>query len=643
MEYGFVKVGAAIPQLRVADCSYNVTEMLSIVAEAEKKGVEILLFPELGITSCSCGDLYRQPTLLNGAEKALHTLARETEKSDIIIIVGAPIATGATLFNCAVVLWHGKVMGVVPQYYIPNSGTGATKRVFDTGAELSQGTTVDICGEQIEIRKRQLFTTPAYTFAIEMSSDLKAPISPSSILSLQGAEMIFCLAADNETAESHNNTKAMCQSQSARCAGGYIYAGCGYGEASGDAVYTGNAFIAENGKTLAQSERFAYTGQLIVSDIDVEKIRHERMRNSLFADASKEYGCTETATANIPQETKKSTEFARTFSQHPFIPEGEKLAERCDEIFNIQAAGLAKRIEHTHAATCVIGISGGLDSTLAILVTAAAFDKIGKSRKDIVAITMPGFGTTDRTYNNALTLMQTLGVTIREISIKEACLQHFKDIEHSIDTHDVTYENAQARERTQILMDVANKLNGLVVGTGDLSELALGWATYNGDHMSMYSVNATVPKTLIKHIVRHIAINSDNEATRTTLLDIIDTPISPELIPADDKGNIKQKTEDLVGPYELHDFFLYHIVRNAYSPAKIYALAQKSFEGIYDKETIKKWLTTFCRRFFIQQFKRSCMPDGVKVGSVSLSPRGDWAMPTDACYTLWAAECEALQ
>ena len=643
MEYGFVKVGAAIPSVKVADCTYNVKEMLSIVSEAEKKGVEILLFPELGITSCSCGDLYRQPTLLNGAENALRTLAKETESSDIIIIAGAPVATGATLLNCAIIMWHGKTMGIVPQHYIPAAGVGATNRVFTPGAELPLGTSVNICGEKIEIHKKQLFTTPNCTFAIEMGSDLKAPVSPSNILSLEGAEIIFCLAADNETAESRNNLKAMCQSQSARCTSGYVYTGCGYGEASGDAVFAGNAFIAENGKTLEQSERFSLKGQLIVSDIDVEKIRHDRLRNNIFTEARKEYGCTDTATTHIPQQTKESSELTRIFSQHPFIPEGEKLAERCDEIFNIQASGLAKRIEHTHAATCVIGISGGLDSTLAILVTAAAFDKIGKSRKDIIAITMPGFGTTDRTYNNALTLMQTLGVTIREISIKDACLQHFKDIEHNVDTHDITYENSQARERTQILMDVANKLNGLVVGTGDLSELALGWATYNGDHMSMYSVNATVPKTLIKHIVRHIAINSDNEATRTTLLDIIDTPISPELIPADDKGNIKQKTEDLVGPYELHDFFLYHIVRNAYSPAKIYNLAQKSFDGVYDKETIKKWLTTFCRRFFIQQFKRACMPDGVKVGSVSLSPRGDWAMPTDACYTLWAAECEALQ
>ena len=641
MKYGFVKVAAAIPKVRVADCNFNTQETLTLISQAEKEGAEIVVFPELGITSCSCGDIFRQPTLLKGAENAISKILKETNKTETIILIGSPIATGSTLLNCTLVLWKGEIIGAVPQYYTPITGEGATKRWFTPGAEIKNGTITTICGRQVELHKKTLFTTPTFTFAIETGSDLRSPIPPSNILSLQGAEIIFCLAAEGETAGSHKKLINTCLSQSERCTSGYIYTSSGYGEASGDTVFAGNAVIAESGKILKQSERFSLDSRLIISEIDVEKVRHDRMRNSYFADARKEYA-DDVATIYIEQQSNKSSEITRTFDSQPFIPQGKKLEERCNEIFNIQSAGLAKRIEHTHASTCVIGISGGLDSTLAILVSVAAFDKLGKDRKEIIAITMPGFGTTDRTYNNAIALMQSLGVTIEEISIKDACLQHFKDIGHDADIHDVTYENAQARERTQILMDIANKRNGLVVGTGDLSELALGWATYNGDHMSMYSVNATVPKTLIKYIVRHIATNSNNETTRTTLLDIIDTPISPELIPADEKGNIKQKTADLVGPYELHDFFLYHMLRNAYSPSKIYFIAQKSFEGKYDNETIKKWLKTFYRRFFIQQFKRSCMPDGAKVGSCSLSPRGDWAMPTDACFTMWTAECETL-
>ena len=639
MNYGFVKVGSAIPSLKVADCKYNAEQMLPIIADAGEKGVEILLFPELGITSCSCGDLYRSPTLLRGAQDALQTLLDATQSNNTIIVVGAPIATHDALLNCAIVMHRGKIVGAVPQYYTPTTGESSLKRWFASAADITTKQ-VEICGQQIALNKQQLFETPQCTFAIEFGSDLMAPVPPSTIMALNGADIILCLASHCEAAGKYDYIKNLCTMQSARCIGGYIYTSCGYGESSGDAVFAGNSFIAENGSLLAAGERFAIDNRTTISEIDIEKIRHDRRSDSAFADARRDYSSEAVVTTRIEQEPCSST-LERTFSAKPFIPE-VGLKERCTEIFNIQAAGLAKRIAHTHAATCVIGISGGLDSTLALLVTAKAFDMLGKEHNEIIAITMPGFGTSSRTYNNAHKLMQSLGVTIREISIKAACIQHFADIEHDIDKHDVTYENSQARERTQILMDVANKLNGLVVGTGDLSELALGWATYNGDHMSMYGVNASVPKTLIQHIVREIAESSDDATTRETLLDIVDTPISPELTPADNQGNIKQKTEDLVGPYELHDFFLYHTLRNAYSPAKIYFLAQQSFDGAYDDDTIKKWLKTFCRRFFAQQFKRSCMPDGPKVGSCGLSPRGEWKMATDTCSALWLAECEAL-
>jgi NAD+ synthase (glutamine-hydrolysing) len=634
MNYGFVRVGAAIPPVKVADCAYNATQMLPIINEAAEKGVEILVFPELGITSCSCGDLFRQKRLINGAEKAIETICLHSRQCETVIIIGAPVAVGSTLLNCSIVIWRGNIMGIVPQYNTPITGEAATQRWFTAGKTLPDNCYVSICGKKAEISNQKIFSTPHCTFAIETEADLLSATPHSSALSAAGAEIILCQAASCEAAEKYNYIKNQCCAQSGRTIGGYIYTSCGYGESSGDAVFAGNSFIVENGTILQQSERFSMKSRLTICEIDVEKIRHDRINSNMQTRA--------TEAIFIPQQAKRFTKLIRKYNQLPFIPEDINLEERCNEIFNIQAMGLAKRIEHTHAGTCVIGISGGLDSTLALLVTAKAFDLLGKSHKDIIAITMPGFGTTDRTYNNALTLMQSLDVTIREISIKEACIQHFKDIEHDIEKHDVTYENSQARERTQILMDVANKQNGLVVGTGDLSELALGWATYNGDHMSMYGVNASVPKTLIKYLVRWIANNSSEATTRDTLLDIIDTPISPELIPADNNGNIKQKTEDLVGPYELHDFFLYHMLRNGYNPAKIYYIAQQSFEGKFDNATIKKWLTTFCRRFFAQQFKRSCMPDGPKVGSCSLSPRGDWKMPTDACSTLWLKECETL-
>ena len=642
MDYGFVRVGAAIPRTKVADCRYNAAEILDTIEKARKENIELLLFPELSITSCSCGDLYRHSTLLKGAEESLRTLLDATRDSETIVVAGAPIAAQEILLNCAIIMWRGKIAGIVPQSIVPTSSESSQKRWFTSAKELPAGFKTSILGEEIEISSKRIFTTPRYTFAIEFGSELLSPAPQSTALSLHGADIILCPASECETAGGRRYIKQEILSQSARCNSGYVYSSCGYGESSGDAVFAGNAFIAENGAMLEESKRFSIDGQIIVSEIDIEKIRHDRMASSTFADSRKEYASQPCPTTFIDQQTACHTELKRIFTPHPFIPCGEELEERCNEIFSIQAAGLAKRIEHTHAATCVIGISGGLDSTLALLVTAKAFDMLGKERSSIIAITMPGFGTTDRTYNNAHKLMESLGVTIKEISIKPACIQHFEDIGHNIDVHDVTYENSQARERTQILMDMANRLNGLVVGTGDLSELALGWATYNGDHMSMYGVNAAVPKTLIQHIVKEIAEKNDNATIRTTLLDIVDTPISPELTPADDKGNIKQKTEDLVGPYELHDFFLYHTLRNAYTPAKIYMLAERSFEGRYDSATIKKWLATFCRRFFTQQFKRSCMPDGPKIGSCGLSPRGEWKMATDTSAALWINECNAL-
>lgn len=642
MDYGYVRVGAAVPRTKVADCKYNATEIISIIDEAKKENVDILLFPELCLTSCSCGDLYRNSTLLKGAEEALQRVVEATEESGIIVVVGAPIATNGTLLNCATVVWHGEVMGIVAQDTIPVSSESSQRRWFTPAKELPANSKAEILGKEFEIVTDRVFATPRYTFAIEFGSELLSPAPNSTRLSLLGAEIILCMASDCETAGGRDYIKKQIHAQSARCNSGYVYSSCGWGESSGDALFAGNAFIYENGELLEENRRFRTENQLIATDIDVEKLRNDRMSSSTFSDSRKRFSENPFTCTRIRQQSKAPAELKRAFNPHPFIPCDEEREERCNEIFNIQAMGLAKRIAHTHAATCVIGISGGLDSTLALLVTAKAFDILGKQRSEIIAITMPGFGTTDRTYNNAHKLMQSLGVTIKEISIKPACIQHFEDIGHNIEKHDVTYENSQARERTQILMDMANRLNGLVVGTGDLSELALGWATYNGDHMSMYGVNASVPKTLIQHIVREIAEKSSDGTIRTTLLDIVDTPISPELTPADDNGNIKQKTEDLVGPYELHDFFLYHTLRNGFSPHKIFMMATKSFEGTYSNETIKKWLTTFSRRFFTQQFKRSCMPDGPKIGSCGLSPRGEWKMATDTAYTLWIDECENL-
>ncbi len=643
MKYGFVRVAAAVPQVKVADCRYNASQAEEMIFEADENNVQAIVFPELNITGYSCGDLFGQALLLEQAEIALMQLMNNTRQLDIISILGMPVVVGGILYNTAVVIQKGKILGVVPKTYLPNYSEFYEKRWFAPATTLDGERKIRLCGQSVTMGANLLFDASDFCFGIELCEDVWAPVPPSSALALAGADVIFNLSADTENIGKHQYLRSLLAQQSARCLCGYVFASSGFGESSTDVVFAGNALIYENGSLLASSSRFSFTRQLVMSELDIERLRGERQHNTTFASCLRDNKSLQFTTVSTEMVQPKDIELTRAIDAHPFVPAGDTLLdERCEEIFSIQVAGLAKRLVHTGCKTVVVGISGGLDSTLALLVCVKTFDKLGLSRDGIVGITMPGFGTTDRTYNNALSLMRSLRVTTREISIRESCIQHFKDIDHDMSVHNVTYENGQARERTQILMDYANKVGGLVIGTGDLSELALGWATYNGDHMSMYGVNASVPKTLVRYLVTWVAQAGVDTDSKATLLDIVDTPISPELIPADENGNIKQKTEDLVGPYELHDFFLYNILRFGFRPAKIYYLATLAFGASYDKPTIKKWLTTFYRRFFAQQFKRSCLPDGPKVGSVSLSPRGDWRMPSDASSAMWLSECEAL-
>ena len=636
MKYGFVNVAAAVPTVKVADVDYNVQQVESLIAQAEGRGIEVIVFPELCITGYTCQDLFKEQLLLDRAEQGIIMLLDFTRKLDVISIVGAPVVINGLLYNCSVVIQGGNILGIVPKTYLPNYAEFYEKRWFASAQDLNP---IDLyfAGNSVRVSvEPQVFvTSDGIKFGVEICEDVWAPIPPSNNLALAGADIIFNLSASDELIGKHAYLKSLLAQQSARTVSGYVYASCGFGESTQDVVYGGNALIYENGKLLVEGSRFSIQPQIQMCQIDIEKLRVERRQNTTFINAQRGAMAREIQCRLI---TPRDFELLRHIDSHPFIPKEEDMQTSCEEILNIQVAGLAKRLYHINGTKAVIGISGGLDSTLALLVTVKAFDKLALDRRGIIGITMPGFGTTDRTHNNAMKLMETLGVTIREINIAKAVTQHFEDIGQSAKVHDVTYENSQARERTQILMDVANKENAIVVGTGDLSELALGWATYNGDHMSMYGVNAGIPKTLIRFLVSYVA----GEMATETLLDIIDTPISPELIPADEQGNIKQKTEDLVGPYELHDFFIYYFLRYGFSPKKIFLLAQRAFADIYDEETIKKWLTTFCRRFFNQQFKRSCLPDGPKVGSVSLSPRGDWRMPSDASSSLWMKECEEL-
>ena len=648
MKYGYATVAAAIPSVKVADTDYNVAEMSKMIADAEERGVEIIVFPELSVTGYTCQDLFRSDILLRRAEESLISLLNDTRKMDIISIVGMPVAVDGLLLNCAVVIQQGTVLGIIPKTYLPNYSEFYEKRWFASSQDITGEHTIYFAGSPVVISSRpKIFTTcDGVKFGIEICEDVWAPVPPSNNLALAGADIIFNLSASDELIGKHAYLRSLLSQQSARTISGYVYASSGFGESTQDVVYGGNAIIVENGKMLAESRRFSLQPQLEIQQIDIDRLRTERRSNTTFVNAQRH------GEADVIM-TKSVTSYSDFTLLHPveaqpFIPKTNDMSASCEEILNIQMSGLAKRLHHTGCKNVVVGISGGLDSTLALLVCVRTFDYLSLDRRGIYGITMPGFGTTDRTHDNAVSLMASLGVTSVEIPIAKSVTQHFEDIGHDISVHDVTYENGQARERTQILMDYANKVNGMVIGTGDLSELALGWATYNGDHMSMYGVNASIPKTLIRHLVSYVASNDVDEKSRATLLDIIDTPISPELIPADENGNIKQKTEDLVGPYVLHDFFLYNYLRFGFSPARLLLMAEKAFDGshpdagTFDRATILHWMHTFFRRFFAQQFKRSCLPDGPKVGSVSLSPRGDWRMPSDACSHLWIDEIEKL-
>ena len=637
MKDGFITVATATPQVAVADCEANAQAILACINEMAAAHAKVMVLPELCITGYTCSDLFWQTKLLDEAEAALSVIAEGSRQVDALIAVGMPLRVAGKLLNVAAILCRGKLLGFVPKVNLPAYNEFYETRHFMSGS-ADMGT-VQFGGEEIPVGTNLLFSCENVVdlcVAAEICEDLWVPNPPSVQHALAGASVICNLSASDEMVGKGSYRRDLVAGQSARLVCAYLYATAGEGESTTDLVFGGQNLIAENGTVLAESATFE--NEINVATIDVQRLASERRRMSTFPAAeSKEYR--EISFALVEEETK----LARFFDADPFVPSNaDQLSDRCEEILNIQALGMKKRLAHTHAKSAVVGISGGLDSTLALLVTARAFDMLGLPRKGIVAVTMPGFGTTDRTYNNAVAMIKSLGATFKEVPIAKAVMQHFADIDHDASIHDVTYENSQARERTQILMDIANQANGFVIGTGDLSELALGWATYNGDHMSMYAVNASVPKTLVRHLVRHYADTSADEVLAGVLYDVLDTPVSPELLPPED-GAISQKTEDLVGPYELHDFFLYQMLRMCFPPAKIYRVAKEAFAGRYSNETILKWLRTFYWRFFSQQFKRSCLPDGPNVGSVAVSPRGDLRMPSDACVSAWIKEVETLQ
>ncbi len=635
--FGFLKVAAAVPTVAVADCSTNAERIERLMQRAEEAGVAVTVFPELSLTGYTCADLFAQTTLLAAAEKALEHLVDASVEMRGAFVVGLPVEVRGVLFNCAAVISRGEIVGVVPKQNLPNHGAFGEGRWFASGVSM-EFDYCTLCGREVPFANELIFTADDLRFGVEIGEDLWSVVPSSSRMALSGAELILNPAACPEEAEKYQYLRALVAQQSARAMTAYVYASAGYGESTTDLVFGGNAIIAENGDVLGEGKRFAIEDQLVICDVDIDRLRTERRRSTTFANEAMMMSPISDVAISLPEGDVKSR-FDRVVDPSPFVPTDEQRREaRCAEIFSIQTMGLAKRLQHTHSKRAIIGISGGLDSTLALIVTVATFDRLGLDRKGIIGVTMPGFGTTGRTYNNALRMMEALGITVREISIVKACRQHFEDLGLPETDRSVTYENSQARERTQLLMDLANMENALVVGTGDLSELALGWATYNGDHMSMYGVNGGVPKTLVRHLVGWFASQPENETVAATLRDVMATPISPELLPADEQGNIAQKTEDLVGPYELHDFFLHSFMRCGYAPDKIEFLAQKAFEKVYDAQTIKHWLATFVRRFFSQQFKRSALPDGPKVGSVSLSPRGDWRMPSDAVAAEWQAK-----
>lgn len=624
MYQGFIKVAAAVPEVKVADTKFNLSKIKQQLDNAAVNQVQVVCFPELALTAYTCGDLFLQRSLLDEAKNSLLDLTHYSAKFSQVILVGLPLEVNRQLFNVAAVIQSGQILGIVPKTHLPNNNEFYEKRWFSPADNKHEW--VEIANNRIPFGTNILFQNQDFSFAIEICEDLWVPIPPSSQHCLHGADVIFNLSATNELIGKHPYLRQLIEQQSARCHAGYVYASAGSGESTTDLVYAGNAIIAENGKIIEHSKRFSSDELFVSSEIDIDKLKAERLRNSNFFNS-----CSSEIYKTIAFASVESNHFvlSRSINKTPFVPPMENRDQHCEEIFNIQVGGLVKRWKHTQAKSLVLGISGGLDSTLALLVCVKAADKLGLDRKMIYGVTMPGFGTTDRTYKNAIDLIDSLGVSKLEISIAQASLLHMKDIAHDPQVHDVTYENTQARERTQILMNLANKHGGFVVGTGDLSELALGWATYNGDHMSMYGVNSGIPKTLVRYLVSWVGHTLGGQ-TEDILVDILDTPVSPELLPADASGNIAQKTEDLVGPYELHDFFLYYFVRFGFSPNKIYYLAKAAFEDKYEDELIEKWLKVFVRRFFAQQFKRSCMPDGPKVGSINLSPRGDWRMPSDA-------------
>ena len=640
MRDGFIKVAAGTPKIRVADCRYNAEQIFTMMREADKQGVKVLCLPELCLTGYTCGDLFLQDTLLCGAEEGLQTILEATRNLDMVTVLGLPVRCkwDNKLYNCAAVIQSGEILGLVPKTYLPNYGEFYEQRWFASGAGVE--TSVDLCGETVDMDAAGLFAcekVPNLVLGVEICEDLWATEPPSARLARGGATVILNLSASNELVGKSGYRRNLVVGQSGRLVCGYVYADAGEGESTTDLVFTGHNMIAENGALLAE-RRFA-TG-LTISEIDVDRLAYERRRMTTFngqrqADLWR-------ASFSLPLE---ETRLTRAVSPAPFVPaDAEDRAERCNEILTIAALGLNKRWEHTGARTAVVGLSGGLDSTLAILITAVAMKLLDRPASDIIAVTMPCFGTTDRTRDNAVELAERLGATLKRIDIGSAVKVHFKDIGQSMEDHSVTFENGQARERTQVLMDIANQNGGLVIGTGDLSELALGWATYNGDHMSMYGVNAGIPKTLVRHLVAFVSDDKGSEDPRLSAVldDILDTPVSPELLPAIE-GKISQKTEDLVGPYELHDFFLYYAIRWGFPPRKVFRLAEHALGRTYDRATILKWLNSFYRRFFTQQFKRSCLPDGPKVGSVTLSPRGDWRMPSDAVAALWLEELEGLE
>lgn len=653
-KYGYLRVAAAYPQVALADPGVNSVRISDMIMSLSKKGARLIVFPELCLTGYTCGDLFNQPTLLNAAMRQLGFLQQVTKESHVTAVVGLPVRYRGRLYNCAAVIQYGEILGIVPKCYLPNYDEFYEKRWFSSGLELNlpegkEYNIIDIDSHAIPFGINLLFRIENAKFGVEICEDMWVPNPPSTAMSVAGADIIANLSATNEVIDKHAFLLSLIKERSSRCKCGYVYASAGAGESSTDLVFSGNAIIAEDGQILRKSDRFKRIEGYCIADIDVEKLRNTRQRQSSFGQNDivlPTFGSEDFATTQA-----EPADLMRDINPYPFLSDDKvRFDEQCEEIITIQAWGLEQRLLATNCHCLVVGVSGGLDSTLALLVAVRAFDDLGFDRKGIIGVTMPGFGTSDRTHTNAVELMRQMGITHIEISISEAVKQHFKDIGHDINVHDATYENSQARERTQILMNLANKHGGMVLGTGDLSELALGWCTYNGDHMSMYSVNASVPKTLIRPLVRRVAQDYDDH-TRHILEDIVSTPISPELVPTDNEGNIAQKTEDLVGPYDLHDFFIYHLIKDGFTPAKIFALACKAFaEGPYDdgrptfnKETIKKWLIVFLRRFFNQQFKRSCMPDGPKVGPVSFSPRGDWRMPSDAVSRLWISEAEAIQ